>query len=163
MYIQRDVSRRDLLAVVRANFPRANLIATAMRIGRLVNEVEALRDGEGMAHNKKGKLVKSVLIGEYWKNQKRQWRLMRREYPSKPRHRPKRMWPRYLIAKLSEEYIRQTGQLPTRGVAGGDPSSFERFADPLLYRLGVDDTQGLVREYLKERQKASPWSESSMT
>lgn len=152
-----------MLSVVRANFPEANLIATAMRIGRLVNEVEALRDGEGMTYNKKGKLVKSVLIGMYWRNQKRQWRLMRREYPLKPRHRPKRMWPRYFIAKLSEEYIRQTGQLPTRGVAGGNPSCFERFAEPLLYYLGADDTQGLVREYLKERQKANPWSESSMT
>ena len=163
MYAQRAITRSTLLEIIRENFPKANLVSTALRLERLIKEVESLKDSDGMVYNKSGRLVKSVLVGEKWKDQKRQWRRMRREFPLAPKHRPKRMWPRYYVAKLGEEYLRQTGRLPKRGLAGGLLSPFERFVDAMIRPLDVKDIQGLVREYLQEKTTQSPWAGSSMT
>ena len=163
MYTQQAISRKALLEIVRVNFPKANLIATALRLGKLINEVESLRAGDGMIYNQRGKLVHQLLIGKFWKEQGRQRRQVKRKFPLKPTHRPKRMWPRYYIAKLGEEYIRQTGREPKRGAAGGFRSPFERFAEQMLHPLGTSNVQGLVREYLNEKKKPNPWDWSSMT
>jgi len=163
MYIQRAITRSDLLKIIRVNFPKANLLSTALRLERLINEVESLRASDGMAYGRNGKLVNSVFIGEHWEDQKRQRRRIRSEFPRAPGHRPKRMWPRYYVAELGREYRRQTGREPKRGAAGGSFSPFERFVEPMLRPLGVADVQGLVREYSKERLKPNPWNWSSMT
>jgi len=163
MYSQQAITRKALLDIVRTNFPKANLIATAFRLQRLINEVETLKASDGMVCNRKGELVEHVLIGEKWKEQKRQRRRVKRLFPVEPNHRPKRMWPRYYIAKLGEEYIRQTGREPKRGAAGGFRSPFERFVEQMLRPLEVSDAQGLVREYVREKKKPNPWGWSSMT
>jgi hypothetical protein len=157
MYIQQAISRKDLLKIVRTNFPKANLIATALRLGQLVNDIEALRAADRMVYNQNGRLVRRILIGERWENQTRQRRRVRREFPLAPIHRPKRMWPRYFVAELGREYTRQTGRQPKRGAAGGSLSPFERFAEPMLKPLGISDVQGLVREFVEERKKPNPW------
>ncbi len=163
MYAQRAITRSTLLEIIRENFPKTNLVSTALRLERLIKEVESLKDSDGMVYNKNGRLVKSILLGEKWKDQKRQWRRTRREFPLAPKHRPKRMWPRYYLAKLGEEYTRQTGREPKRGAAGGLLSPFERFVDLMLQALEVSDTQGLVREYIEEKRKRNPFAWSSMT
>ncbi len=163
MYAQQAISRKILLEIVRKNFPKTNLIATTLRLERLVNEVESLRASYGMVYNRGGKLVQRLLIGERWKDQGRQRRRVKREFPLEPTHRPKRMWPRYYVAELGREYTRQTGREPKRGASGGSLSPFERFVEPLLRPLGIRDVQGLVREYVEEKMKPNPWAWSSMT
>lgn len=158
MYSQQAITRKALLGIVRGNFPRANLIATALRLERLINEVENLKASDGMVYNRKGRQVEHVLIAESWEEQKRQRRRVKRVFPVEPSHRPKRMWPRYYIAKLGEEYIRQTGREPKRGAAGGIRSPFERFVEQMLHPLGTSDVQALVREYVREKKKLNPWA-----
>lgn len=157
MYVQRTLRRSDLLCIIRKNFPKTNLLSTAIRLERLINEVEVLKQDAKSVYNARGHLTKSIIVGEFWEDQGRQRRRIKRIFPSSSEGRPRLMWPRYLIAKLGEEYIRHTGRIPKRGAAGGPFSPFERFAHPLLFNFRLFDTQGLVREYVAERQKQNPW------
>lgn len=60
MYTQRAITRSDLLKIIRVNFPKASLVSTALRLERLINEVESLRASDGMAYGRNGKLVNGL-------------------------------------------------------------------------------------------------------
>ena len=96
--------------------------------------------------------VREVVTGEYWKNQGRQRRRMRRIFPVLDRGAKKHLYAEYLIIKLGELYVRVTGQRPTRGGTSGNLSQFERLAYPLHEALGIGDFRNRVREYITWRK-----------
>jgi len=156
MYSQRIISRRQILDIVRDNFPEADLLVTALRLARLVGLTHELEQAEGRAYNAKQQLVTQIRYGKFWKDQGRQRRRVDRIFPKHRRGRPKPMWARYLISSLGVEYMRQTGQEPSCGV-WNNLSAFEQFVQPILLAFKIFDTRNLVREYLKERLKGNPW------
>ena len=158
MYSQKAMSRKKLLDIIRNNFPAENRVQIARRLESILDETYELKEAEGKAYNAKGRLIPKLIIRKYWKDQKRQRRLITLTHPSteRQRGRPKLRWPRYLIASLGREYMLQTGQLPTSG-AWRTPSDFERFVGPILFAFAVFDARHLVKEYLRERTKNNPW------
>jgi hypothetical protein len=96
--------------------------------------------------------VKQVELGEYWQNQGRQRRRIKKIFPTRKRGAPKYQYADYLMIKLGEIYVRTTGNKPTRGGTSGNLSKFERFASPLMRIFGVGDVRNRVRKYLKYRK-----------
>lgn len=156
VYSQKVITRGALLRIIRNSFPTANRIQIALRLERLIDEAHELKKAEGKAYNAKGQLVPQLTLGKRWEDQKRQRRLKTVAHPKAKRGRPKLMWPRYLIASLGREYIRQTGNPPTFGV-WNTLSPFEHFVQPILFAFAVFDTRHLVKEYLREMAKKNPW------
>jgi len=154
--------RLQLLQLVRSNFPWANRMASVRRLQWLIQEVTDLERNAKKVYNSKQQLVDEVFMGQLWVQQKTQRRKVDRIFPSPSRGRPKPMWARYLIAKLGEEYLRQTGRTAKRGAAGGTLSPFERFAQPILYSFRIFDPQNIVREYCREKKKPNPWGDFSV-
>ena len=101
----------------------------------LMKEVYVLKKIDGLVAQpdlNKQRYVKQVILGEYWKNQGRQRRRMKRVLPVRERGAPKYQYAEYLIIKLGEIYVRTTGKNPTLGGAVINLSRFERFAMPIL-------------------------------
>jgi hypothetical protein len=96
--------------------------------------------------------VKQVAFGEYWKNQGRQRRRVKRIFPIRERGAPKYQYADYLMIKLGEIYIRTTGKNPTLGGAVINLSRFERFAMPILNAFIVGNFRNRVRRYIKLRK-----------
>ncbi len=96
--------------------------------------------------------VREVVTAEYWKNQSRQRRRVRRVFPLLNRGAKKHLYADYLMKKLGEIYVRVTGQRPTRGGTSGSFSQFERFAYPIHAALGIGDFRNRVRRYLDWRK-----------
>jgi hypothetical protein len=157
MLNQSSTIRWQLLQLVRRNFPGGSRMASVRRLQWLIQEVEDLKRNAKKVYNPKGQLVDNLFMGQIWVQQKTQRRRVDRIFPTRPKGRPRPVWARYLISKLGEEYLRQTGLVARRGKAGGSLSPFERFAKPILELFGIFDTQNIVREYCREKKKRNPW------
>ena len=96
--------------------------------------------------------VKEVLLGEYWKDQVRQRRKIKRIFPIRERGAPKNQYADYLMVKLGEVYVRTTGNKPTLGGAEINLSKFERFASPIMSAVGIGNFRNRVRQYIKFRK-----------
>lgn len=97
-------------------------------------------------------LAREVVIGEYWREQGRQRRKIKRTFPSRGQGRPRYDYADYLIQKLGELYVRATGKRPTRGGTEGSFSDFERFAYPFHMAIGIGNFRNRVRKYLDGRK-----------
>lgn len=158
MYLSRTMSRQQILDIVRSHLPKSNRLEAVLRLQRLIGEVDYQKAHEKSVYSySKRKLVTKEKIGGYWAQQGRQRRWKNRFAPSKSRGRSAQAWRRALICFLGREFYAGTGRPPTRGTTNGSPSRFQQFAEPFLTAFQVQDQEGLVREYIRERRKGNPY------
>ena len=158
MYTSKLMSRKQLLEITRSHFPRSNRLQILLRLQRLISEVEYQKTHHAMRYSySKRKMVAKEKVGGYWARQGKQHRWKELTSPKRRRGRPAEAWRRVLISLLGFEFYRGTENPPTRGATNGSPSAFQCFAAPFLSAFRIQDKEGLVREYIKERRKQNPY------
>ena len=158
MYTSRVMSRKQLLDIVRSHFPRSNLLLTVLSLQQIISDIEYLKTHNAEVYSySKCKMVAKEKVGGCWLRQGKQHRWKDITAPKRRRGRPVEAWRRVLISYLGFEFYRNTGSPPTRGATNGSPSAFQNFVAPFLIAFRVQDQEGLVREYIKERRKPNPY------
>ncbi len=121
----------------------------------LMNDVCELKKHDSLVVQpdlNKQRYIKQITFGEYWKDQVRQWRRIKRIFPIRKRGAPKYQYADYLMIKLGEIYVRTTGKKPTRGGSEVNLSKFEKFAYPIMSSFAVGNFRNRVRQYIKLRE-----------
>ncbi len=154
LYISQLINRKQLLDIVRCHLPLSNHLQTVLRLQHIISEVEQLKAQYRSVYSySKKKIVTKEKIGGRWVRQGKQYRWKDLTIPKRSRGRPSEAWRRVLICFLGLEFYRCTGSLPTRGSTNGLPSAFQSFVAQFLSAFKIQDQEGLVREYIKERRK----------
>ena len=163
MYTFQAMSRKQLLDIVRCHLPRSNRLQAVRRLQNLISEVEHMKEHHGEIYSySKRKMVAKEKIGGCWMRQGKQHRWKDITIPRRSRSRPAEVWRRVLISFLGFEFYRGTSSFPTRGTTGGSRSAFQNFVAPFLRAFRIQDQEGLVREYIKERRKPNPYGLSQV-
>jgi hypothetical protein len=121
----------------------------------LMNDVCELKKHDSLVVQpdlNKQRYIKQLVSGEYWKDQVRQRRRIKRILPIRERGAPKNQYADYLMIKLGEIYVRTTGTKPTLGGAEINLSKFERFTSPIMSAVGIGNFRNRVRQYIKFRK-----------
>lgn len=152
--MSKQLSRADIVNIVKRHFEKGQVVNVSRSI---LAALEIYRDHKKSATVYKPlteRQVDRVILGQYYKFNKRQRRKLYYQHPPLRRGRPSTLQADiFLISRLAYVYAKHTGKKPTfRGNGNHHEAPFEDFATYVMIAEGVYEPRLVYREYSRLRK-----------